>query len=83
MNVEKTMENASLNEKGNPIYNDFEGINHKEAFMLIGDPEYSKSIGGVCIGYSDNHIKKLLDDDRVQLIMGHSKAGGNGFLLGY
>ncbi len=71
----RTQENAGLDEDGNPIYDDVEGINHKEAFMLIEDAEYSKSIGGVCIGYSDNHIIKLLDDPRVQLIIGfHDKT---------
>lgn len=75
VDVEKTMENAGLDEKGNPIYDDIEGINHKEAFMLIDDAAYSKSITGVCIGYSDNHINKLLDDPRVQLIIGfHDKT---------
>lgn len=75
VDAERTMANAGLDENGNPIYDDFEGINHAEAFMLLEDPEYSKSIGGVCIGYSDNHITKLLDDPRVQLIIGfHDKT---------
>ena len=75
VDVQKTMENAGLDEKGNPIYDDIEGINHAEAFMLIDDSEYSKSITGICIGYSDNHINKLLDDKRVQLIIGfHDKT---------
>ena len=75
INWEKTMENAGLDENGNPIYDDFEGINHTEAFMLIEDAEYSKNICGICIGYSDNHIRKLLDDNRVQQIIGfHDKT---------
>jgi hypothetical protein len=75
VDVEKTMMYAGLDENGNPAYDDIEGINHKEAFMLLEDPEYSKNIGGICIGYSDKHIAKLLDDDRVQLIIGfHDKT---------
>lgn len=75
VDVEKTMANAGLDENGNPIYDDIEGINHTEAFMLLEDPDYSKNIGGICIGYSDNHIRKLLDDNRVQLIIGfHDKT---------
>lgn len=75
VNWAKTMENAGLDENGNPIYDDFEGINHTEAFMLIEDAEYSKNICGICIGYSDNHIRKLLDDNRVQQIIGfHDKT---------
>ena len=75
VNYEKTQENAGLDENGNPIFDDFEGIDHTEAFMLLEDPNYSKSIGGVCIGYSDNHIWTLLDDPRIQLIIGfHDKT---------
>lgn len=75
IDVEKTKRYAGLDENGNPIYDDFEGINHEEAFMLLEDGEYSKSIGGVCIGYSDEHILKLLDDNRIQLIIGfHDKT---------
>ena len=75
VDVERTMATAGLDENGNPIYDDIEGINHNEAFMLIEDPEYSKSICGICIGYSDAHILKLLDDNRVQQIIGfHDKT---------
>ena len=75
VDVERTMATAGLDENGNPIYDDIEGINHNEAFMLIEDPEYSKSICGICIGYSDAHIRKLLDDSRVQQIIGfHDKT---------
>ena len=75
VDIEKTMATAGLDENGNPIYDDIEGINHAEAFTLIEDPEYSKSICGICIGYSDAHINKLLDDNRVQQIIGfHDKT---------
>jgi hypothetical protein len=75
IDVEKTMEYAGLDENGELLFDDLEGINHEEAFMLISDPEYSKNVGGVCIGYSDKHIDKLLDDPRVQLIIGfHDKT---------
>jgi hypothetical protein len=75
IDVEKTRLNAGLDADGNPIYDDFEGINHEEAFMLLSDAEYSKSVSGICIGYSDAHILKLLDDNKVQLIIGfHDKT---------
>ena len=71
----KTMENAGLDKNGNPIFDDIEGIRHDEAFMLIEDEEYSKSICGICIGYSDKHILKLLDDSRIQQVIGfHDKT---------
>lgn len=71
IDVERTKATAGLDENGNLIFDDIEGINHKEAFMLIEDPEYSRSIGGICIGYSDPHIAKMLDDNRIQLIIGY------------
>lgn len=75
INESKTRENAGLDEKGNLDFDDIEGIPHNEAFMLIEDENYSKSICGVCIGYSDNHILKLLDDSRIQLVIGfHDKT---------
>lgn len=61
-----------------PIYDDVEGIEHSEAFMIVSDPEYSKNVGCICIGYSDNHILKLLDDNRVQEIIGFHDKTNNG-----
>ena len=75
VDVETTRANAGLDKNGNLLFDDIEGINHNEAFMLLEDAEYSKSIGGICIGYSDAHILKLLDDKRVQQIIGfHDKT---------
>ena len=75
VDVERTMLTAGLDENGNPIYDDFEGINHAEAFMLLEDPNYSRNVCGICIGYSDMHIEKLLNDPRVQMIIGfHDKT---------
>ena len=75
VDVETTREYAGLDANGELLFDDFEGINHAEAFMLLEDAEYSKSLGGICIGYSDNHILKLLDDQRVQQIIGfHDKT---------
>ena len=75
VDIEATRANAGLDKNGNLLFDDIEGINHNEAFMLLEDAEYSKSIGGICIGYSDAHILKLLDDGRVQQIIGfHDKT---------
>ena len=75
VDVETTRLYAGLDKNGNLLFDDIEGINHAEAFMLLEDAEYSKSIGGICIGYSDSHILKLLDDSRVQQIIGfHDKT---------
>ena len=83
LNEKKTIEYMARANKGDlnalkkltPIYDDVEGINHEEAFAVVNDPEYSKNVTVICIGYSDEHIKKLLDEPRVQLIIGfHDKS---------
>lgn len=75
INEDLTRENAGLDENGEPIYDKVEGIDPDEAFMIAMDREYSKSVGTICVGYSDNHIWKLLDDERVSMIIGfHDKT---------
>lgn len=70
LDVEKTRENAGLDENGNLLFDGVEGANADETFMLTSDKEYSKSLTATCIGYSDKHILKMLDDSRIQLIIG-------------
>ena len=75
VDVSKTQMNAGLDENGNVIFDNVEGINSREALMLLADGEYSKSVAGCCIAYSDKHLMKLLDDPRIQLIIGfHDKT---------
>ena len=75
VNVKATKAMIGFDKNGNLIFDGREGINPDEAFMLIEDPEYSKNITGICIGYSDRHIQALLDDKRIQLIIGfHDKT---------
>lgn len=75
VDVEKTKANAGLDENGNLLWDGIEGVNPAEALMLMEDAEYSKSLTGISIGYSDNHILKLLDEPRIQLIIGfHDKT---------
>lgn len=72
---EATKAMIGFDKEGNLLFDGLEGINPDEAFMLIEDPEYSKNITGICIGYSDRHIQALLDDKRIQLIIGfHDKT---------
>lgn len=71
----RTEENAGLDENGNLLFDYVEGINLDEVMPLVNDPEYSKNVGIISIGYSDNHIRKLLADPRIQLIIGfHDKT---------
>ena len=75
VDVEKTMENAGLDENGNPIYDNVEGINKDFAFMIAQDKNYSKNVGINCIGYSDKHIIALLNTPFISQIIGfHDKT---------
>lgn len=70
IDVDRTMENAGLDENGNPIFDHVEGINTNFAFMIAGDKNYSKNVGVNCIGYSDKHIIALLNDPRIAQVIG-------------
>ena len=70
IDITKTMSLAGLDQNGNLIYDDVEGINSAEAFHLLEDAEYSKNLCGIIIGYSDEHILKILDDSRFQMCIG-------------
>ncbi|MBR2070390.1 MAG: hypothetical protein IJ981_03085 [Clostridia bacterium] len=75
INLEETQKYAGLDESGNLLFDNIEGINPDEIWHLLEDSEYSKNVGGICIGYSDLHISKMLDDKRIQLIIGfHDKT---------
>ena len=71
VDVERTPRTAGLNAAGELIFDDIEGIDHNEYIMLRSIPDYSQSLGGTCIGYSDAHILKLLDTDYVTQVIGY------------
>lgn len=72
----KLTENAGLDENGNYIWED-ETFPYEVAMEIVDDPRYSKNCGTIAVGISDNHILKLLNDDRISMVIPYHKSGLN------
>jgi hypothetical protein len=47
------------------------------AFELQRDPRYSKNVGIIAVGVSDEHILKMLNDDEIHFIIPYHKSSLN------
>lgn len=72
----RLQENAGLDEKGNYIWED-ETFPYEVAMHFQADPEYAKNCGTIAVGVSDRHIRKLLDDPTIQMVIPYHKSGIN------
>lgn len=72
----KLTENAGLDENGNYIWED-ETFPYDIAMEIVTDRRYSKNCGTIAVGISHNHIKKLLADDRISMVIPYHKSGLN------
>lgn len=68
--------NAGLDENGNYIWED-ETFPYDIAMDIVVDPRYSANCGTIAVGISDRHILKLLDDDRISMVIPYHKSGLN------
>ena len=73
---EKLSENAGLDENGNYIWED-ESFPYDIAMEIVVDKKYSKNCGTIAVGISNKHIKKLLADDRISMVIPYHKSGLN------
>lgn len=73
---EKLAENAGLDENGNYIWED-ETFPYDIAMEIVEDRRYSKNCGTIAVGISNNHIRKLLADDRISMVIPYHKSGLN------
>lgn len=73
---DKLAVNAGLDENGNYIWED-ETFPYDVAMDIVIDPRYSANCGTIAVGISDRHILKLLDDDRISMIIPYHKSGLN------
>ena len=76
MDYEKLAENAGLDDNGNYIWED-ETFPYDIAMELVVDPRYSANCGTIAVGISDNHILKLLNDDKISMVIPYHKSGLN------
>lgn len=54
-----------------------QSIGWKDAIALQLDPRYSKNIGTIAIGISDAHIRKMLDDPLIRMVIPYHSSGMN------
>lgn len=72
INLSLIAKGSGLDENGNLIFDDVEGINHKEAFRLR--EKYSKNVGTILVGKNDAHIIKAMADPRIDYIIPFHKS---------
>lgn len=73
---EKLSENAGLDENGNYIWED-ETFPYDIAMEIVTDTRYSKNCGTIAVGISNNHIRKLLADERISMVIPYHKSSLN------
>lgn len=54
-----------------------QSINFADAIALQEDPRYSSNVGTIAVGISDNHIRFMLDDARIRMIIPYHSSGMN------
>lgn len=69
-------QNAGLDAKGNYLWAD-ESIDVDEAIKLQNTDGYTDNVGIICVGISDKHIRKLMADDNMKMVIPYHKSGIN------
>ena len=72
INLSLIAKGDGLDANGNLIFDDVEGINHKEAFALRD--KYSKNVGTILVGKTDAHIIAAMADPRIDYIIPFHKS---------
>lgn len=72
INLSLIAKGDGLDSNGNLIFDDVEGINHKEAFKLRD--KYSKNVGTILVGKTDAHIIAAMADPRIDYIIPFHKS---------
>ena len=72
INLSLIAKDSGLDADGNLIFDDVEGINHKEAFRLR--EQYSKNVGTILVGKNDAHIIAAMADPRIDFIIPFHKS---------
>lgn len=62
-----------VDENGNLIFDDKEGMDHNEAFRIRD--MYSKNVGTIMVGINDEHILACMKDDRIDFIIPFHSSG--------
>ena len=54
-----------------------QSINFADAIALQNDPRYSANVGTIAVGISDRHIRMMLADPRIRMIIPYHSSGMN------
>ena len=54
-----------------------QSINFADAIALQEDPRYSANVGTIAVGISDRHIRMMLADPRIRMIIPYHSSGMN------
>ena len=76
---DKLRENAGLDANGNYMF-DPESFDWDLALEIQNLDGYDQNVGTICVGVSDNHIWKMLDDPNVCMIIPYHRSGINGLV---
>lgn len=72
INLSLIAKGDGIDENGNLIFDDVEGIDHNEAFRLRD--EHSKNVGTILVGKNDDHIIAAMADPRIDFIIPFHKS---------
>ena len=72
INLSLIPKGSGLDADGNLIFDDVEGMNHKEAFKLR--EKFSKNVGTILVGKNDAHIIAAMADPRIDFIIPFHKS---------
>lgn len=72
INLSLIAKDSGLDENGNLIFDDVEGMPHEEAFRLR--EKYSKNVGTILVGKSFDHIVAALADSRIDFVIPFHKS---------
>ncbi len=54
-----------------------QSINFADAVALQNDPRYSANVGTIAVGISDMHIRMMLNDSRIRMVIPYHSSGMN------
>ena len=73
INLSLIGKDGGVDENGNLIFDDVEGMNHEEAFRLR--ERYGYNVGTILVGMNDKHILAAMADPRIDYIIPFHRSG--------
>ena len=68
---------AGLDKDGNYAWQEGETFPYDEAIAIQNTPGYMENCGTIAVGVSDRHIRKMLSDENIRMVIPYHKSGLN------